>query len=512
LKVNYRKYIPAFISGAALAFCFPVFDLSYIAWFALAPFLVSLWDKSPREAFKAGIVMGVPYFFGTQYWVYHSIANYGGMPLPASFSLVFLLALYESLFLGVFGLLFSRKIRETSLPAMFLAPVFWTVLEFLRSYALTGFPWSSLGYSQYRSLSLIQFADITGVYGVSFLVVMVNGSLSDLFIARKRRARMPLFHLAPTLSGYVLLFLALAAVVLYGNHRLGEEIPGSEVTVSVVQGNIEQDMKWDPAYQKSVTEIYKALTLDSLGNDPSLVVWPETAVPFYFEHDKELTGEMIDFQKSLGTRLLFGAITVKGPGKLSNSALLLNEDGALEHVYDKIHLVPFGEYVPLRKLLFFVNRLAVGIGDYLPGNSLERFKTPFGEFGTLICYEVIFPGLARKFFKDGGDFLVTITNDAWFGRTAGPYQHFSMAVFRAVENRKPVVRAANTGVSGFIDSNGKILSSTRLFERTVLEEKIITDRRRTFYSRYGDLFSYFCIVMTLVMFLYMRRSNDKGRN
>jgi apolipoprotein N-acyltransferase len=495
LKINPRKYLPALVSGVALVFCFPVFDFHYIAWFALVPFLSSLWDKSGREAF-----------------IYHSINHYGGMPFVASISIVLLLSLYESLFIGLFALIFSKKIRDSSLPALFLAPVFWTVLEFLRSYALTGFPWSSLGYSQYSSLTLIQFADITGIYGVSFILVAVNGAVSDLLIARKRRARMPLFHLSPTIAGYVLLFLSLGAILVYGIKRLGEGVPGKEITVSVVQGNIEQDIKWDPSYQRSVINVYRSLTHEAMFKHPSLIVWPETAVPFYFGYNKGLTAEITEFQKSLNTYLLLGAITLKGPGMLSNSALLLGGNGELKHAYDKMHLVPFGEYVPLRQALFFVDKMVVGIGDYLPGESIERFKTPHGEFATLICYEIIFPGLTRKFYKDGGDFLVTITNDAWFGKTSGPYQHFTMAVFRAVENRKPVIRAANTGVSGFIDSNGKILKSSSLFERTVLTEDIITDGRRTFYSRFGDLFSYLCIIITVVLLIYLRRSDDQRRD
>ena len=174
---------------------------------------------------------------------------------------------------------------------------------------------------------------------------------------------------------------------------------------------------------------------------------------------------------------------------LSNSAVLLDNAGKVVYTYDKIHMVPFGEYVPLHNVLFFIDKLVVGIGDYVSGERLIRAETPFGNFATLICYEVIFPGLARKFYADGGDFIVNITNDAWFGQTTGPYQHFSMAVFRAVENRKPLLRSANTGISGYIDSNGRILSKTALFEKTVLLSDVRTDSTRSFYSKYGRSFS-----------------------
>jgi apolipoprotein N-acyltransferase len=464
---------------------------------------------TPRQAFKAGVVMGLPYFFGTQYWIYHSISHYGGVPLVLSFLVVLLLSLFLSLYTGVFGLLFSRIMNHSSLPALLAAPVLWVVIEFGRAYLFTGFPWSSLGYSQYKFLNLIQFADITGVYGVSFVVVAVNGLLADIFITGRRQEEMPLFHLFPLVSGGVLLLVVVGALFLYGNHRLDEDRPGKPLRISVVQGNMEQDIKWSPAAQGFVLETYENLSTAAVQQaEPDMLIWPESALPFYYGYDQPLTEEFLAFQKTLGTPLLFGAITVRKKTNgynLGNSALLLDAGGELTYTYDKIHLVPFGEYVPLKELLFFIDKVVVGIGDYVPGERYVRAETPHGEFATLVCYEIIFPGLVRKFYRDGGDFIVTITNDGWFGRTTGPYQHWSMAVLRAIENRKPVVRAANTGISGFIDSSGQILARTLLFERTVLTETVKTDSTRTFYSRYGDLFSYLCIIAALGMLL-MRRT------
>jgi apolipoprotein N-acyltransferase len=504
--IRAASYITALASGAALVLCFPVFDYHLLAFAALSPFLISLWRKPARDAFKAGVALGIPYFFGTQYWIYHSISHYGGVPLVMSFVIVLLLALYLSLYTGLFGLLYSRLINRTSLPAVLVAPVLWVALEFARSYVFTGFPWSSLGYSQYKFLPFIQFADLTGIYGVSFLIMAVNGLLADLFITGKRREEMPLFNVFPVLAGGLLLMAVLAAVFVYGNRRLAEDRPGEPVTVSVIQGNIEQDVKWEPEYQGFVLKTYKDLSRAAVAEAPEggldMVVWPESALPFYFGHDMELTGEFLAFQRRLATPLLFGAITVKRRADgydLGNSALLLSADGEPAYAYDKIHLVPFGEYVPLKWLLFFLDKLVVGIGDYMPGDRYVRAQTPFGEFGAVICYEIIFPGLVRKFYRDGGDFIVTITNDAWFGRTTGPYQHWSMAVLRAVENRKPVVRAANTGISGFIDSSGRIMSRTGLFEPAVLTGTVKTDRTRTVYSRYGDVLPYLCVLLGVIL-------------
>ncbi len=501
-------YFPAVVSGILVVLSFPLFDYYPLAWVAFVPLLLSLWGKDSKKAFVAGYVFGLVYFVGTLYWIYYSINHYGGFSFPASLSLVVLLCLYLSLYPAIFSFLFIKMIRKTELPALLIAPVLWVVLEFARSYALTGFPWSSIGYSQYRFLHMIQVADITGIYGISFLVLAVNGALADLFLLRKRTGEMPLFPISYTVVGLSVLLLAVIASLGYGHWRLNQERSGKLINVSLVQGDIEQDKKWEPAYQNEVLETYFSLSRKAAGPSVQMIVWPETALPFIFDFDKANTERLIRFEQELGSDLLFGTILVKDQSRsktlLSNSAVLLDREGKNIYEYDKIHLVPFGEYVPLRSVLFFVDKLVTGIGDYVPGRQYIRADTEFGSFATLICYEIIFPGLVRKFYTTGGDFIVNITNDAWFGRTSAPYQHFSMAVFRAIENRKPVVRCANTGISGFIDSNGKILSETPLFKRLVLPGTVKTDETLSFYTKYGDLFSYLCIVLSIVLSLNIK--------
>lgn len=510
----YKKLLPqlpALASGVLLALAFPTAGLSIFAWVSFVPLLFSLWSKGPKEAFGSGFTFGMVYFFGTLYWIYHSMTYYGGVSFAASICLVLVLCAYLALFPAFFALLFARIYRGTKLPALFIAPVLWVTLEFSRSYVLTGFPWSSIGYSQYRLLPLIQIADISGIYGVSFLVLAVNGALTDLLLIRRRLNTMPLFPLSFTFTGIASLLLLLAATLGYGMFRLSEQRPGAQVAVGVIQGNIEQDRKWEPAFQNEVMDTYEKLSQDALSAHPVLLVWPETAVPFYFGYDSLNSDRLVQFQKTTGAYLLFGSVMVRSRTRdrteLTNSVILLDREGKKTFSYDKIHLVPFGEYVPLRSVLFFIDKLVEGIGDYVPGRQYVRAETEFGSFGTVVCYEVIFPGLVRKFFINGGDIIITITNDAWFGRTAGPYQHFSMAVFRAIENRKPLIRAANTGISGFIDSNGRIQAATGLFTRQALTENVTTDSTRTFYTRYGDLFSYLCIIISIVLSIdiYSRR-------
>lgn len=524
LKAKFNRfYGPAILSGVMLFLSFPKIDLYLFAWVALIPLLVFLYGKDKKTAFIAGFSFGIIYFFGTTYWIYYPLNKYGSIPLVPSLLIVLLLSLYLSLYTALFSVLYSSLIRKSALPVMFVAPVFWTVLEFLRSYAFTGFPWSSLGYSQYKFLIFIQAADVIGVYGISFLLVAFNGAVADFLLRKQRKTERPLYSIAPTVSSLVILTVFLITTFSYGMYRLSQDRDGSVIKAAVVQGNIEQDKKWEPLYQKEVIQTYKELSTAASKFKPDLIVWPETSVPFYFGKDRVWTELLVDFQKGLDSYLLFGSVLPKerktapqkkdAPAKteirFTNSAVLLDKNGNISYIYDKIHLVPFGEYVPLRNLLFFIEKLAFGIGDYMPGEDYIRAVASFGSFGTLICYEIIFPGLVRKFFMEGGEFIVTITNDAWFGDTPGPHQHFSKAVFRAIENRKPVIRAANTGISGFIDSSGRILYTTDLFKETFLVKEIKTDRTRTFYTKYGDLFSFLCIVCSVLLLL--KRTEEKGK-
>ncbi|TAN44159.1 MAG: apolipoprotein N-acyltransferase [Nitrospirae bacterium] len=496
-----RRYGYALLSGLLIFLSFPTIDLYLLAWVGIVPFLFSIYGKESKEAFKAGFLFGLVYFFGTTFWIYHSIHKYGGFPFSSSIVLVFLLCAYLSLYPSVFAFLYARTIRKTDLPSIIVAPALWTSLEYLRSYAFTGFPWSSIGYSQYKFLPFIQVSDITGIYGISFLVIAFNAGIVDLLLLKRRRTEKPLYSRLPTIFGFTSIACFLIFSFSYGFYRLYEPRDGKEIKTAIIQGNIEQDRKWDSSYQQFVISAYKELTLQASEHKPDLIIWPETSLPFFFGKDKPLTEDLVFFQQQLDAYLLFGSVLEKKSMQengYTNSAVLLNKSGSVSYIYDKIHLVPFGEYVPLRTILFFIDKLVYGIGDYVPGNHYLKAITPFGSFGTAICYEIIFPGLVRKFFTRGGDFMVTMTNDAWFGNTAGPYQHFSMSVFRAIENRKPVLRAANSGISGFIDSNGRIIDKTGLFEKTFSVFSFKTDQKLSFYTKYGDIFSYFCIVFSLL--------------
>ncbi len=315
---------------------------------------------------------------------------------------------------------------------------------------------------------------------------------------------MPLFERWPTIIGLLVTLLVIILLLYYGAWRLRTDDEGQKIRASVVQGNFVQSKKWDVSSRSEIIDTYKRLTIEASTESPDLIVWPETAVPFAFGYDELLTADIIEFQKTLDTHLIFGSIMTKdvidGEYQLSNSVVLMSPDGEVVSTYDKIHMVPYGEYVPLRKFFPFVEKLVVGIGNFKPGKEYTVMDVPPAKVGNLICYEITFPGLVRKFANNGANLLVTVTNDAWFGRTSAPYQHFSMAVFRAVENRAPVIRAANTGVSGFIDAKGRIKRKSDIFVEAVLtEDLLIGSFKKSFYTKYGDLFAFFCIISCVLL-------------
>ncbi|WP_420264377.1 apolipoprotein N-acyltransferase [Candidatus Magnetominusculus dajiuhuensis] len=503
-------FFPPVFTGVLLYLSFPMPDISWLAWIALVPLLYAILNSNGHVySFKAGVAAGVVYFFLTQYWISHSINNYGHMPLPVSLSVVLLLSLYQSLYTGVFGLMLHLFAKRTKIPIYLSAPSLWVGLEYFRGTLFTGFPWSFLGYTQYKVLPLIQIADITGVYGVSFLIVFFNAAIAD-FIIKDNSANYPLYK---KLLPFALFAAIIAFVMAYGYGRLDNNLAVNPVRVAVIQGNIAQDSKWDKKLTAEILNSYKTMTQKAARDGAKLVVWPESSLPFLFGSDKILTQDLLSFQKRLDIHLIFGTDLVRdyvnGRYTLTNSAVVLAPTGKILCIYDKIHLVPFGEYVPLRDALFFIDKLVTGIGDFTKGSTLTVAKTPLGAFSAPICYEIAFPELVGAFYRYGGDFIVTITNDAWFGRTSGPYQHFIMAVFRAVENRKPVVRSANTGISGFIDSTGAVAAKTELFTTAVLTRDIYTNPTITFYSLFGSVFAHICNIVNLAIIVNLLRKRRR---
>jgi len=309
------------------------------------------------------------------------------------------------------------------------------------------------------------------------------------------------------LQSTIFTIVLVAVACAYGFWKLHTSVTDTKgLTVGVVQGNIEQDVKWDKGFQKETLEIYGELSAKLSKTSPRLIIWPETAVPAYFPSGTGLDQKVMAIPHRLKAYLLFGSLSSRKQGeevKIYNSAFLISPRPRIVNRYDKMHLVPFGEYVPLSSFFPFFNSL-VGIGNITPGEKAVVFQFPRGTFGTLICFEVIFPELCRKFVRNGADFMVTITNDAWFGRTSAPYQHLAQATFRSIENRIWLVRAANTGISAFVDPWGRITTASGLFTREVLTGEInLRGSKMTFYTLYGDVFAIFCSLLGICLIGYV---------
>ena len=496
-----KDLLLSFLSGVLLILSFPNFDLEFLAWFALVPLLYSIDGKTAYQSFKLGFLTGLVSFLGILYWIVVAVHTYGNIPLIPSVLILVLLVAYLSLFIGAFTFL-TRLIQIRSGVQTFLfAPFLWVALEYLRSFLLTGFPWANLGYSQYLNLPFIQMADVTGAYGPSFVILFVNATLFSILRQWPKRV----FPLKEVIATIILVL----GFLIYGYVKMGivdrQMSQNPPLKIGLVQGDIDQSIKWDKAFQLQTLEIYERLSLRVTGDKPDLIIWPETATPFFFQDAKEYQPLVLDIPKKTDAFLLFGSPSYKIERRKVNhynSAYLVSPSGEIVGKYDKIHLVPFGEYVPLQDLLFFIGSLGEGIGDFKSGKEIYNFSLPQGKFGVLICFEIIFPDLCRKFVKHGANFLVTITNDAWFGRTSAPYQHFSIAAFRAVENHVFVARAANTGITGIIDPKGKILKEGEIFKQEAMNGTIRLSNRKTFYTLYGDVFAWACSAFSILLLAY----------
>jgi len=454
-----RKWLYIILSALLLVFSFPNFNLSLLAFVGFIPLFSAIENKSPKKAFLIFFAAGFIFYLGTLYWLYH-VTVIG----------LIIACLYLAIYFGIFGIIINRF-------GILAAPIVWVILEYIQAnISIMGFGWALLGYSQYKNLLLIQIADFSGVYGVSFVVMMVNAAIYRT--------------LKKSFREIIIVGLVLAVVFGYGVIKEKAIEPKNSVKISVIQGNIPQELKWDLEAQGMIIEKYTALTKMSGLDNPDLIVWPETSFPGFFETDKEMTEQVLNLAKEMNVPILIGANTIEPLQKSRrqglnpayavkevdyfNSAVLVSAKGKIVDIYDKIHLVPFGEYVPFSDKFPAFHRLVLGeLGEFTPGKEFKAFsfqpslsraqsREAFNQavrFSVLICFEDIFPEISRKFVKNGAKFLIVITNDAWYGKSGAAYQHAACSVFRAIENRVPIVRCANTGYSCFIDSKGKIYDS-----------------------------------------------------
>jgi len=504
---RYSSPILLSISSLLYALSFSDYQLWYCAYISVVPLLMVLENKNQRSGFVAGLAFGTISSVLMLYWVTVAMSVYGGIHWFFSALLLLILGMILGLiFFAPMTYLISYLNTKKIHPLITVPPI-WVAFEYLKTYLFTGFPWNLTGYSQLPFLKIIQIADITGVYGVSFLVIFIN---TGIYMFLKNF----IVHRRVSIKEALIVLIAFFLTVVYGSYqenRWNELIKaGQQFNFGLIQGNINQDQKWDQAYQDETMRIYTELTIRSFNNGAEVVVWPETATPFYFQSASRYREQILDLAKQYRKWLIFGspAYTYKNKKMwLYNSAYSVSPSGFVSDRYDKMHLVPFGEYVPLKSLLFFVDKLVPAAGDFSAGEEMVLLNVNNFKIGMSICYEIIFPGHVRRSVKKGADLLVTITNDAWFGRTVAPGQHFRMAAFRAVENRRPLLRAANTGITGYVDQTGRVIAKTQIFTTAWLNGTVNIVKEMSFYSKYGDVFSIFmCLWSILILAVgYLRK-------
>ncbi|MDP2915253.1 MAG: apolipoprotein N-acyltransferase [Candidatus Aminicenantes bacterium] len=498
MKLKLTDIAVAVVSGILTAVAFPKIGLPFFVWISFIPFLFLISRLTPGRSFLTGWIAGTVFYGILLYWIPAVPAHYGHL------STIFSLLIYLALILllastwAFFGFVFSRIHRKHPAAAFFAAPFLWVAFEYILSHLLTGFPWGLLGLSQSRNLSFIQIAAITGVYGVSFVLVLFQ----SLFVYSIRASKRP-----PFAFGLIVLVL-----VHLGGFLSLKKVPEGKgtFTAAVIQGNVSSDIYWNEVSPKDILTLFEEhldLTRQASEKGAKLIIWPEFTVPMCFTCDdaiyqsfKRILSQFV--QDSQCTLLLGTNETAGPPGRelYFNTALCLGPDLKISK-YAKMHLVPFGEYTPYKKVFGFIEKMTHAIGEITPGTEpvLHAFKD--WRFGSPICYEVIFPDLVRRFAKKGAAFLVTITNDGWYGTTSAPYQHFANAVFRAVENRRFLLRAATTGISGIIDPYGRVVTESEIKTKTFLTGTITPSIKLTFYARWGDAFSLLCLTISAIFFI-----------
>jgi len=497
----------AALSGVLLFLSFPKFGHGAVAWAALVPLLVALPGTSGWRAARLGYVTGAVSSMGLLYWTAFVVVQYGGMALPVGILVMTALCLAFSLFHALFGWGTGRLAAAFGPAGLLGAPALWVGLEYARTHTFFSFPWTLLGYSQHALLPFVQIASVTAVYGVSFLVCAASALLA--FVALEPRAG----RRRAAAAGLVLL---VGGAWTLGRWQMSRPVAETgRLRVGLVQGGVRQEEKWVPEQAWSNVGRHVDLTEKAAAEGARLVVWPESAVPFLFDEDEALASLLRETVRRHGIYLYFGNDdregATDGRGRIYVGAKLLDPAGELVARYHKIQLVPFGEYVPMQPFFTlggrFAAKLVQEVSDFTPGREAATGVVDGHRIGGFICYEAIFPALVRRFAAGGAELLVNITNDAWYGTTSAPHQHLAMAAFRAVENERYLVRAANTGITAVVDPRGRVLDPTRLFDTTVLVREVPLVSETTFYTRHGDVFAQAssALALALLAATYRRR-------
>ena len=491
-----------------LALSFPKYGHPAVAFIALVPLLVALsgWSGrgvavpgvSTRRGFILGLIAGFVHFAGTVYWTGATVSTFGGLPVFVAVIVAALLALYMATYIAVTGATVAILTRRFGIVGLCLAPAAWVAMEYLRGIIFGGFPWIPLGNTMVTLLPIAQLASLLGVYGLSLFVAFVNVGFA---VAALTAGRTRLIAAGGTLA-------LIALLSVWGGMRLaGNELTsGTPIQIGLIQGNIAQTDKWNPARADMILNRYLELSKQAAQKGAQFIMWPESSTPFYFEEDP--TGGVVrGLARGLGMPLLLGSDEIEDadPPRTYNAAFMLDTHGSTAAVYRKIQLVPFGEYVPFQRLLFFIGPLVEAVSAFSPGTRVTMMPVEGHMISTAICYEVTYPWLAREAVRQGSELLTTITNDAWYGESSAAFQHFEMAAMRAIEQGRYLARSANTGISGIIDPYGRVLVRTELFETAAVVAEARFVQTRTLYSRIGDLIAYLSMATILLALVAARR-------
>jgi apolipoprotein N-acyltransferase len=456
---------------------------------------------SPARAFLLGVTTGLIYFGGTLYWVVETMQLHGGLPLLVSIPVAALLVSYLAVYPGIFAVLLAGALRRLGLAGLWFAPALWVATEWLRASLGPGFPWVQLGASQASALPVVQLTSLVGLYGVSLLLALVSTAAVAATLNRGRATR------AAVLAVVVLV----VTVVGWGSWRVarGELLQSGEaLRVGLVQGSIAQEQKWDPRFSQDIVTRYLTLSRQVLAEGAEMVIWPESSTPFPLDASAPWSAPIRALAVEAATPFIVGSDQIEAgvdgePDRYYNAAALIGPDGRPRQWYRKMRLAPFGEYVPFKSLLFFVGPLVEKVSDFTPGTDAVVLDAGGRRVSVAICYESVYPSLAQQFVDNGSALLATITNDAWFGRTSAPYQHFELGAIRAVEQGRFIVRAANTGISGAVDPYGRVIATTPLFEPAALTVDVRLLTGRTIYSRMGDVVVWASLAVALWLAAWM---------
>ncbi len=518
---SWVNFLLASLSGILLALSFPKSNLSFLIFFSLIP-IFWIFSKVKIEIlkiFSLSLIFGLSFYLILLYWIVYTLVKYGNLILPLAIFLLFLLSTYLSLYFFIFfGIaLFFKILESPSFLKGLYGGILWVGVEFLRSLLLTGFPWGLLGYPLTYYPLFLQSADLGGIWLLSFLAFFFN--YFCFFILKnwtKLNFKNPIFIRETLFFG-----LFIIVFVFYGKHswEKWEKIIQKEretSRIALLQGNIPQELKEAKEIKVSL-RVYQNLTLRALKKNPPLIFYPETALPFYFLYDRYYSLEFIKFLLNLektfpDLNIVFGAFRVdnRTPEIKVYNTLFVWKGKNLEDFYDKEKLVPFGEYIPLLKYFPFLKKISV-VSDLLKPGKSKNLKISLAKQSLLIlpliCFESAFPQILVKRLRAGGELIFIATNDAWFGKTSAPYQHFQMAIVRAVEGRRFTLQAANTGITGIIDPLGRVLKKSALEEEDIIVGEIKPLKEKSLFVRGGFLFPYFSLILlffSLLIILWKR--------